>query len=230
MKLICSVTADYIPKAIPFFGNARCIKSVDLICITYKFNACAELQKAYPHFKFVHLAPVISESFGMIQHGRFLDAFDPGSDLVCLCDTDILIQRDFNASELAFFEAIEKDTLAVSYNADAMDTIGKEAKRIDYAGDTPDEDKPLYNCGVMVGYQDIFRRVQDEYENDCQDFYSKTCNRSRCQMQFWRAWHRMPGRKQIKLLPKLIHQHGHFGFPKNLTAYELAQTMFRHRL
>jgi len=156
----------------------------------------------------------------MIQHGRFLDAVPElgAREVVVLSDADVLVQRDFRPQELARFHAHGASTLSAGSNAGDRDMLADEAARLEIEPEEPDPYErfdlrriPVYNCGVLVGRAGLFRRIQEEYERDCYDFYGRCSSRSRCQFHICLVLHVLG--VLVDRLAGQVHTHGHFGLP-----------------
>jgi len=218
--LVCVVTDNYLDRAAGYLASVRAAGSVRRACVCHGFRPPPAVPAAHPwvDFRFMPFAP--SQSHGMIQHGRFLDALPDvaADDVVVLSDADVAVQRDFRPAELDRFGRYGGDTLGGGPNAGDGDTLADEGRRIGllpqwaaaYAGRDL-ATVPVYNCGVLVGRASLFRRLQIEYERDCYAFYGRTAHRSRCQFHLCLAAHALG--VAVDRLPYSVHTHGHFGLP-----------------
>lgn len=220
LHLVCVVTDNYLDRARAFLRSLLVIRTARCHCVCHGFKPSGRLVELYPwvEFHFMPFAP--SQSHGMIQHGRFLDALPQfgGDELVVLSDADVLVQRDFRPEELARFHAYDMSTMGLGRNSHDTDTLAEEKQRIGILGDEVNPYQglelgqiPVYNCGVMVGRVALFRRLQSEYETDCFEFYGRCGHRSRCQFHICLALHRLS--VVVDRLGGELHTHGHFGFP-----------------
>jgi hypothetical protein len=227
IRIVCFTTQNYLPIADGFLNSSAIIKTAKVHCVCYKFEPPSSLIEQYPHVTFSHLAYVPSETYHMIQHGRFLDGISySDDDIICLCDADVKVQRDFTDTELSLIQNLAQNTIAVGYNEGPTDTLGKEADRISYAGLMQDGNLPIYNLGTTIGHPKTFRRVQVEYEKDSPEFYKQCFHKSKGQFQFWRAWHRMPGEKSVVILPNDLAQHNHY---RAIESPETVMFLHEHR-
>jgi hypothetical protein len=226
VKIVVTTTLDYLSVARGFLESVRQVRSAEVYCVCYKFGPNPNLERLYPHIRFVSLPAVWSESHGMLQWGPFLDTVphSPG-DVVVLSDTDVIVQRDFTAEEWEYLEGLGEGEVGAWYNDGPQDTLKAEGERIGFPTDSP---LPLYNGGLLAAKVSTFRRVQDDYESDCLAFYAQCQHRSRCQMHLWRAFHRMPGPKAVKVLPPLMHRHNHFSPFSVMSPDDLSRVMFLH--
>jgi hypothetical protein len=193
------------------------VANANRYCVCFGFNPSPGLKTRYAHIDFRPMPWHDSQSFGMIQHGRFLDALPHLSDdeLINLSDADVLIQRQYTDAEVAFADAIDGNTISAGINschAPGGDLLDLEAVRIHYPY-VRDDGAKCWNCGNMLGRVSAFRRIQPWYEEDCQDFYRKAPHRSRCQYHFWHSVYRMSPPMNFVQLPNTWHTHGHYGLP-----------------
>jgi hypothetical protein len=249
INLVFAVTDNYLDRASHFFKSLRAVKSARILGVCNGFTPAKELTDYHSHIEWHTMDRCPTESCGMIQHGRFLDAlpFLQPNDLIVLSDADIIVQRDFSADEKHLFEKFDQNTISAGPNDHRLefDNLYQEARRISikfgFLGTyhpTDFEKIPVWNCGLLVGRAGLFRRIQESYEQDCTEFYNNCDHRSRCQFQFWHAWHRMAGPKTFKPLSMTTHAHGHFGRPPDIefrqeyyeldSSYSVDQVVYYH--
>ena len=218
--LICSITDNYLDRAGPFLDSLKSVRNAKVWCVCHGFRLPRGFSVCFPWVEFTFMPFASSQSYGMIQHGRFLDALPmlQSNDLLVLSDADVLVQRDFEPEELERFHAYDSNTLGVGNNEGEGDNLFEEARRIEILAAETDHYKhlelkniPVYNCGVMVARAGLFRRIQEEYEKDCYEFYGRCHNRSRCQFHICLALHNLS--IAVDRLSGEIHTHGHFGLP-----------------
>lgn len=178
-----------------------------------------------------------THSHNMVQWGRFLDAlpFVQPEDLICLTDTDLVVQRDLTATEWEQIEAAcTEGNFCASWNCGCSDNLWAEAQRLKlsrkwladnlndlYSALVSDGETkldvleysysqlPCFNCGVLFATAATFRRLQAAYESRCADFYAATSHRSRCQfLMNYCLWVEGIG---VAELPASVHVHGHCG-------------------
>lgn len=160
-------------------------------------------------------------SHNMVQWGRFLDAlpFVAPDDLICLTDTDLVVQRDLTEAEWEQIEAAcAEGNFCASWNCGPTDNLLAEAARIQLSEEWVIKEPkvwgdlwyiPCFNCGVLFATAATFRRLQAAYESRCADFYAATSHRSRCQfLMNYCLWVEGIG---VAELPASVHVHGHCG-------------------
>lgn len=176
-------------------------------------------------------------SHNMVQWGRFLDAlpFVQPEDLLCLTDTDLVVQRDLSEAEWKQIEAAcAEGNFCASWNCGPTDNLWAEAQRLKlsrkwladnlsdlYSALVSDGETkldvleyaysqlPCFNCGVLFATAATFRRLQAAYESRCAEFYAATSHRSRCQfLMNYCLWVEGIG---VAELPASVHVHGHCG-------------------
>lgn len=235
MHLVCTITEDFQLKAAKFLSSLQKISRVDCNCVCYGFNPSGGLKDTFPYINFFTMPKHPSESYGMIQHGRFLDALPHfgNDDVLNLSDVDVIVQRNYSNSEYQLFNSFGQNMIAVGQNESRHDTMAKEAERIGYDEEV---NLPIWNCGNIVASVGLFRRIQKQYESNCQEFYKKCTHRSRCQYHFWKSYYHLDPQPHIIVMTQRFHSHGHFGTPEGVTvrdgkAYHHDDLiMFAHRL
>lgn len=196
MILSSCITTDYLPRAKRFLETVHHFPNNNIIIIE---------RDRLPS----------SHSFGIIQHGAFLDFLPPIDEPIIFTDADITIQRPINKWEENVVNTIG-DKIGMYPNT-VGDTLRVESSRIGlHDWDCKFLDNTCYNTGVLVANPHIFRKLQKEYETLCDQFYLCSSHRSRCQFLINECVYRL----QIPIveLPDLFHQNGHFGMPQYCTA------------
>jgi hypothetical protein len=237
VRLATCVTENYVPRARPFLASLARVQSARLYCVCMGFDP-GGLRAEFPYVDFRSMSRHPSESFGMLQTGRWLDVLptEDGDPLYVLSDADAIVQRDFTSAELARFARYDGDTVGAGWNACEGDELAAEADRIRLAGRERygDLSRPCFNCGVLAARASVWRRLRDEYESRCAEFYALTMHRSRSQFLLVWCMHRLGFR--VDVLPVNLHANGHFGVPSGVEMRDgLAwaggdPVLFRHAL
>lgn len=241
IQLLGCITENYVPRARPFLASLAYVHHARRWCVCLGFSP-GPLADAFPHVEFREMVHHWSESSGMLQTGRWLDVLPEvrAEDVVLLSDADVLVQRDFSAADLVLLADLPEDAFAAAWNAHEGDNLAEEARRIDladdgfYGGQEALAWVPCFNCGVLAMRAGAWRRLREEYEAGCRDFYARTSHRSRIQFLVCLCLHRL-GLRHV-LLDAAFHSHGHFSAPPGVTfagGAALAGTtpvLFRHAL
>jgi len=246
--LVSVITPNYVLKAGHYLDSLAKVGSATPICVqmdTDPLRSSAEeylwrrLDSVYSWMDFVGWHRPDTHSHNMVQWGRFLDAlpFVQPEDLICLTDTDLVVQRDLTEAEWSQIEAACADgNFCASWNCGRGDNLWLEKQRIalkqdwlakatseidatnylKYDGETKInvlqwyyEQLPCFNCGVLFATAASFRRLQAAYESRCAAFYAATSHRSRCQfLMNYCLWVEGIG---VAELPASVHIHGHCG-------------------
>lgn len=237
-----SITVNYLSRALPFLSTLHCCKEKNKFCICLGFHPPDWLINHFSTIKFQFMERDVVESYGMIQHGPWLDAcpWIGDNDLCAFVDSDILIQRGFN-DELIRFNNYTNNTIGLTYNAGCDDTLSKEAKRIGldksynniYDGDW--DNIPCYNCGVIIARASVFNKLRVLYEHESSRFHEINKDRSRCQWLICWLIHKMG--LEVDDIGPYTHDHGHFGIKDGYYydsngnyRYNRKLIMFRHVL
>lgn len=237
LHLATSLTEDYLDRGRPFLRSLARVRQARCWCVCYGWTPTPGLRRDVPHLSFGTMPRHASESFGMIQHGRWLDALpDIESGAVAiLSDADGEFQRDLAASEVRRLLAYDDETFGAGWNSGPDDDLIAEGERIGLRDHKvfPGE-APLYNCGLLVMRTPLWRRLQDLYESRCEEFYGLSNHRSRCQWLV--CWCLSQIGAKIDLLGREIHTQSHFGVPEgvsfggDLLYHQGTPILFRHRL
>jgi hypothetical protein len=176
----------------------------------------------------------------MVQHGEFLDLIPEAevTDLVCLSDMDMVVQRDMTLLEHRRFKNLGMRDACMLLNRPG-DTLKDEAERInlDLSIFCPEAARlSCHNCGVIIGRVGLFESLRKVYAISCGNFYQMTQHRSRC--QFLMNWClKRVMMVNVKDMPREIHTHGHFGIPEDAKiddegrlTYKNKVVMFRHKI
>lgn len=227
MRLVASVTANYVARAASFFESLPLIRSMPVSVILLDFNNDTDpngkiehnLRLSMGHYvDFQNMFLPKTASHYMIQDS-FLDAFPDvvNDELVILTDADGTYQRDFSDTELQWMDRLEDNDIGVYWNCGPSDTLQAEADRIELSPQlgwkyevslsSRLSDWHCFNCGLMIARASTYRRIQKEYASLCEEFYANTPHRSRCQFLLNYCWHRLG--VNVEILPHTFHQHAH---------------------
>lgn len=246
LNLVTAVTADY-PHTERWLESTKVVKSAKVwcvMCIGFSDETkerSSDWVHKYPHVNFRTMPRHWSESHGMLQHGRALDAIPElgPEDVVCQVDADIIVQREFLEYESR--TDLVTGNFFMGYNKSPEDSLADEAKRIGLdqkAWGNPgrfDCHNKIGNCGVMMARISDFIALRDEYERWCTRFYAQCRHRCRCQYLInWCI-------KRLGFFCPIFwigawHQHGHFGTPEGVElidgkwCYNGEVIMFAHKL
>lgn len=229
-----AITSNYLSRAMPFVETLHRACRDHKFCVTLGFDIPGEIERRFPSIRFVRRERDCVESFGMIQHGPWLDAcpwINP-DDLCIFTDADVLIQRSVSESEAASFERYGPDTIGLGDNCGRDDTLAAEAKRIglenraQYLGNW--NKIPCYNCGVIVARASLFNRLRKAYDAESQHFHKQTCARSRCQWLICYLVHKMG--LTVDRLGGEFHANGHFGAPGGCEYDTTGRLLFEGRI
>lgn len=240
--LVSVITPNYVLKAGHYLDSLWCVKSAKKVCVLMdtpepKSAVASSVWRALQAEMYVDVqTPLWSRpdchSHNMVQWGRFLDALPSAApdDLICLTDTDLVVQRDLTEAEWSLIEAACADgNFCASWNCGWSDSLLAEAERIrldqkwlqrEFAKIENQQKEcefweqwfvriPCFNCGVLFATAATFRRLQAAYESRCAEFYAATSHRSRCQfLMNYCLWIEGIG---VAELPASVHVHGHCG-------------------
>lgn len=249
--LVSVITPNYVLKAGHYLDSLAKVDSAYSACIAMFAGAKPSLAEAflwdkldsiYSRLDFFYWDRPATHSHNMVQWGVFLDAlpFAQPDDLICLTDTDLVVQRDLTEAEWSQIEAACADgNFCASWNCGQTDTLWAEAQRLQLgrkwladnlndllpAMQTDGQCKldvleyaysqlPCFNCGVLFATVATFRRLQRAYESRCEEFYKATAHRSRCQLLMnYCLWVEGIG---VAELPPQVHVHGHWADGKSV--------------
>lgn len=251
--LVSVITPNYVLKAGHYLDSLAKVRSAKAICVLMetpeKLTKASEylwegMEKwLYPEVPTPLWQRPLTHSHNMVQWGVFLDAlpFAQPEDLICLTDTDLVVQRDLTAAEWEQIEAAcAEGNFCASWNCGPTDTLFSEGNRIGLStkwaqrefatleekdllpplepqqrqGDGWLWEVPCFNCGVLFATVSTFRRLQAAYESRCADFYKATAHRSRCQFLInYCLWVEGIG---VAELPAAVHVHGHWSDGKSV--------------
>jgi hypothetical protein len=217
LHVVTVITQDYLARGRAYLDS--CVRlSARLWCLTLGWDAPPALAAQCPHLTFRYLSRHPSDSFGMTQWGRTLDALPEVAegDVLIQVDADVVVQRDFTRAELSRLEAYDTAVLGAGVNAGPTDNLWDESERIRLVGWRDSGEAvlrgiPCYNGGVLAARPAAWRKLRTAYEARCQDFYHLTHHRSRCQW-LTNLCLREAG-LCVDVLPGEIHSHGHFRVP-----------------
>ncbi len=244
MYLVSCMTEDYVHRTGPYLNSLSNVTGVTKVVACVGFQPSLEIKSQYPDIDFRHMELPASHSFGMVQHGCFLEVLQElkSDELIILSDMDIIIQRDFTPGERKRFSKYDGQTIGMALNMIPIDTLKWESQRLnlsekgvkDFLLEPEMEYIHCYNCGVMVAQKSLFQILKVSYEIWCESFYAQTSHRSRC--QFLINWCIQKEGFRIDCLLPEFHSHGHHGIPEGCSIgedgifrYGSKVIMFRHK-
>jgi hypothetical protein len=221
LHVVTVITQDYLARGRTYLDS--CVRlSARLWCLTLGWESAPALAAGCPHLTFRHLPRHPSDSFGMSQWGRALDALPEVAegDVLIQVDADVVVQRDFTHGERARLKAYDGMALGAGPNAGPGDNLWDESWRIRLVGWRDGGEAvlrgiPCSNGGVLAARPAAWRRLRTAYEVRCQDFYRLTQHRSRCQWLL-NFCLREAGLR-VDVLPGEVHSHGHFRTPAGVS-------------
>ncbi len=179
------------------------------------------------------------------QAGQFLDSLplQDDSELLVMADADAIVQRDFDADELATFDRMSG--VALGYNmrpgqqgrhelellqpkmplAELGGRVRLSAKSL--------EDCPMYNTGLMVARVKVWRRLLAAYEGTVGAAMSRAGEMFFCyagaSMQYFICCVLHEYGIPVTELGYVTHSHGHFGLTGDHTIHD-RKLYYRGRL
>ena len=237
-----AITNDFTSHARLYLSSLQRMRHNNKFCVCFGFYPADQLREVYSSIRFAYLDRTCVESFGMIQHGPWLDAchWINDDDICILTDADVLIQRAISYHEAARFAGYSDTTIGIGDNAGPDDSLDDEAKRIRFT----DPDKrfggdwsqiPIRNCGVIVAKAKLIRKLRAVYDAESKYFHTFCNDRARIQwlisyLVYREGW-------TLDRLSTEIHANGHFRMPAGCTydgdgnlLYNGRLVLFRHVL
>lgn len=213
-----AITLDYVSRALGYLESLHRMPVPSKFCVCLGFLPSEELRARFPSIRFIHRARDCVESYGMIQHGPWLDVcpWIADGDLCVFTDADMTIQRGFSEEELSRFASYDDRTLGLGLNAGPHDTLQFEADRTGFSDPSgaypgPWSQIPVYNCGVIIARASLFRQLRAAYDAEAPRFHAMAHDRARCQWLICYLVHRAGWK--VDRLGREIHTNGHFGVP-----------------
>lgn len=230
--LVAVTTPGYVPRASAFLRSVQLMRTFHPVLVQLDFTPETDpegnqeklLAEGLPWLDRRKMDLPKDHSNFMVQHlSHTVVTEAKETDLICLCDADVVIQRDFTEKELSSLEGFwDLHTIGVWWNGGPQDLMAHEAERIGLNQEWRSKylsaelaASPVMNCGVMMGHRDMFDQVQKCYQDHCEEFYAASAHRSRCQFLLNWCWWKLGVR--VVILPPQIHQHGHCGIDGRIT-------------
>lgn len=248
--LVSVITPNYVLKAAPYLESMHLfIESSKVVLkmeppepkssvearLWYAIDNWANSDSNWEKIDYIRYQRPATHSHNMVQWGVFLDAlpFAQPDDLICLTDTDLVVQRGLTATEWSQIEAAcAEGNFCASWNCGPTDNLYAESLRLrlnpEWVGREFDQQGaetngnpdtwlcsiPCFNCGVLFATVATFRQLQAAYESRCEEFYKATAHRSRCQfLMNYCLWVEGIG---VAELPAAVHVHGHWSDGKSV--------------
>ena len=237
MHIVTSATANYFGAVRPYLDSLKAhgvlftVVCIDSLMPNYPAVTLTGEQNAG--------AP---EDTQCAQHGSWLKVIEGAGPFV-YTDGDIILQRDFTATEKDAIENIPDNVIGVSYNSGPGETLRDEGARLRPTADMAYmasvfgadwQNIPNYNIGVMVARRSTFQRIYDAYMPLWMSVGKAFRHYARQQWLVSYVIHRLE--IAARVMPYSFHANGHYGMPpgcyyENGAVYSgNALVAFRHKL
>lgn len=155
-----------------------------------------------------------------IQHGSFLqllpDTYGPDTVIIYL-DGDVLLQRPFNAGELAWLESFPASAVSATWNqigenlADCTRLLGPafDLFHLREAWGPEIDSAPSLNAGVVAARRSTWERAYELYMRNWDA--ALACFAHPARQQWLMCWCYASLRLATQIMPWSFHAHGHFG-------------------
>jgi hypothetical protein len=131
--LTAGFNQGYLQKSITYLETMNRYSNINNIIITLDFDIAPDLKEKLNKIKFIRISSEQVKSpnpNACMQHGGFLEVMDFINDdsIIIFTDTDIVIQRPFNESELNLLRDCKDDDIFVNLNMSEEQTLLKDTE------------------------------------------------------------------------------------------------------